>query len=100
MPSLTLKPCGEDRSRIKCHLLDLCFLGITPNGLVWMADFLAVSARPTSAILPKANSVAMYLETTSGWLLVDNMFPPLLRSWEELCWNPILNPCSMPFRIN
>ena len=77
MPSLTLKPCGEDKSIIKHHLLDLCFLGITPNGLLWMPDFLA---GPTSAILPKANSVAMYSETTSWWLLVDNMFTPLLRS--------------------
>ena len=36
MPSLTLKPCGEDKSRIKHHLLAFSFLGITPNGLVWM----------------------------------------------------------------
>ena len=74
-------------------------LGSHPDGKVAQLilkgieqDFLAVSAEPTSAILPKANSVAMYLETTSGWLLVDNMFPLLLQSWEELCWNPILNP--------
>ena len=35
MPSLTLWPIGDDRSRMRCQLLGFPGLGIMPNGLVW-----------------------------------------------------------------
>ena len=47
MASLTLHPAGDDRSTIRRHLSGLCFLGMTPNGLMICSLFYANAESPS-----------------------------------------------------
>ena len=61
--SLTLCPSGEERSRMRRHLLGRLRLGIMPNGLIWRLGRLSVDAggrRDYSAQLGFPGEVRIY----------------------------------------
>ena len=80
IPSFTLVPVGEERSRINLHLFGWFLFGITPNLLVCTCGKSSILSGPIT--LPSLTSVARNFSTGSGFAWADGM----LCFTDEVVW--------------
>jgi hypothetical protein len=95
MPSFTLWPSGDDKSRISLHLFCLPFLGITPNGLQCTPTASATSG-PNCAMRLCSSSFSRYLDTTCGCSAADGRFLGRDFSLQRSGLKPMRKPCWIP----
>ena len=95
IPSLTLRPCGDDKSKIKRHFPGWPALGITPKLLTCKLGSGLLRKGP--ATRPKATSFCRYASTISGWAVAEALFfrAEVTGNWGR---KPISKPWAIPLR--